>query len=478
MPQWKAPRPDDKKISQPEGASSYYLDAYAAGDAKLAEDIWRDFGGKIRSVSEITDRNHNGSWNWWPLSLVAQLLASEKSERKKLIERLIHYCERQLNRGDQKHDLWGKETLSRIYPWPIPVLALAHDWARDNGEQKLEEELARLCRAHAYTLALFTLPWTFPGSPVSELYVCAPGMRSHNFEMGIQISFITACLLNVNGVRQDSRALLRAANPKVRVHWSSRVAWAASHAYLTAEDREALLAHIQTGQGSNKIVSVLNSLGVEFRTPFQVWRYKDGSFLAMAKRNVQGSTPPIMAMTRIGSDYDHLDVHPHDMRGEGGRHLGSPSKCWLFGGRVHTLFKSAKLRPGADPENLEGDIRAPRDDQEILYAVRIGQKNGDVESVHLMTEDQRDAAEQEQLQNFRLWAGGMKELLEGKPDEPKILQHGQAIARLADTDPLNTLKIYKHAKAIERREPDKSAELQKKVHAWARRIADLYEWWA
>jgi len=87
---WKAPKPDAKKLSQPEGASSYYLDAYASGDLELARQIWKEYGGAIQRDREIDNRNWTGSWNWWPIGLAASLLASDAGTRPALVTRARH----------------------------------------------------------------------------------------------------------------------------------------------------------------------------------------------------------------------------------------------------------------------------------------------------------------------------------------------------------------------------------------------------
>lgn len=461
--QWNAPKPIARKLNQPEGASSYYLDAYASGDLALARQIWRDHGDKIRRDREIDRRNWPSSWNWWPLALASRLLASDEGERPPLVQALVRYCESQLNRREPKHDLWGQEILSRIYPWPVAAMALVYDWAKEKKVAPAVAALTDLLTAHAYTLALFSLPHPYPQSAARALYVCAPGMRSNKFEQGRQISFITSCILNAGNVRGNRAALVSTANPKSRVDWSSRVAWAASHAYLPEAERKKLLAHVETGEHAQEIVDKMQGLGVAFRTPVQVWRYKNGDYVALAKRNVQGSTPPILAMTRVDGRYHHLSVHPPELRGHGGRRLGDPSKCWREGDRARVYFEDAVLGPASGPETLEGSIPAPPEDDasELHYAVRISPEG---------TGFLDRAKRREDVLRF---ARAVATLAQDRPKRG-IDKHAQAIEVLVGQGDLE--RIYRRARAIERLEPTDAQ--QERIRRTAAHVVDFYEWWA
>ena len=480
---WKATRPSDKALRQPEGPVSYYLDAYGANDLKLARQIWSQYGGAISRVREIDRRNWKSSWNWWPGALGASLLAAadqgDMARQRLLVEKLACYCQRQLNRVSPHCDLWGNETLSRIYNWPMCVMALVHEWAsrnRDIAEPALAS-LEDLLRAHAYLLTLFGLPQPHPESLTKKLYVCAPGMRSHKFQRGQKISFVLACMLDVDGVRGDQRAFDVAAKPGVSVLWSSRVAWKVPHEYLGEEEREMLRQHVRTGKKAVEIVEVLNDLGVELRAPIQVWRYQNGDFVTLARRNVQGSTPPIMAMSRVDGTYHHLSVHRKNMRGEGGRRLGSPSLCWRDAGRVHVKFPGAIQSKNAAPEDLEGSIPAPPEDEEILFAARIGRKGkDDSPGVWVMTEETREEHEEGRRSAILKHAEKAAALAEGQSEESGIYKHAQVLGVLASAEEPELEKIYRRSRAIERLAPmDPQQEM---ILRRARRIVAHYEWWA
>ncbi len=126
----------------------------------------------------------------------------------------------------------------------------------------------------------------------------------------------------------------------------------ATHDYLGEAERQLLREHVRTGRNAPAIVDRLNALGVELRTPVQSWRYVSGDFVALAMRNVHGSTPPLMAMSRTDGVYRHLAVHPENLRGEGGRSLGNPSKCWHEDDRVDARFENAVVRQGGRPRPL------------------------------------------------------------------------------------------------------------------------------
>lgn len=474
---WKASPPSAKKLQQPEGPPGWYLDAYAANDLELARRIWTKYSGAINRVEEIDKRAWLSSWNWWPEALATRILAAsdrgDKSEQAHLVEALTRYCHRQLNRLSPKQDLWGAETLSRLYNWPAAVMSLLHDWAKQNNVEAALPPLTDLLRAHAYTLTLLSLPDPYPGSETKELYVCAPGMRSHQFQQGQILSFIAACMLNAKGVRERPQALAKAAKPGVSVLWPSRVAWRARHEYLTEPERAMLRRHVENGTEAGEIVKVLNELGVELRTPVQVWRYQNGEYTAFARTNVQGSTPPIMAMSRVNGQYHHLDVHPHGFRGEGHRRLGSPSKCWREADHVRVIFKNAVLGRHAPPKDLEGSIPAPMEEGKLLYAARIGSQGPGTGGVWLMTEETR--AQELEARRLRIVANATRigELSADKPDQG-VFGHGQAIGRLVQGP--TTDMIFQRARAITRIGAKRPAE--EEVVGLARHINEIGEWWS
>lgn len=473
---WTTPRPSEKKLHQPEGPSSYYLDAYAADDLSLARRIWSEFGGAISRVREIDRRNWLSSWNWWPGALAASILAaSDRGARGRqalLVEKLIRYCQSQLNRVSPRHDLWGAETLSRLYCWPVSVMALLHDWAKDNNVEAAVGPLTDLLRAHAYTLALFTLPDPYPDSEANQLFLCAPGMRSHKFHKGQIISFITACVLNAANVRDRPRVLEAAAKPAFSILWPGRVAWRARHEYLSEDERGMLMRHVRNGDQAPEIVKVLNSLGVELRSSIQVWRYQSGDYVALARNNVQGSTPPIMAMSRVDGEYWPLDVHPRGFRGEGGRRLGHPSKCWREAAQVRVVFRNAVLGGNAEPKDLEDSIPSPIEGGKILFAARFGRKGPDNESVWVMTEETREQEEKARDGRILRDAQRIGELAAGRPDRG-IARHGQAIGRLAAGS--ETGGITLRARAIARIGARRQDE--EEIYLRSQRIIETSEWW-
>ncbi|MEM7583768.1 MAG: hypothetical protein AAF560_10345 [Acidobacteriota bacterium] len=266
----------------------------------------------LRHVSPITPEevNRGGSWNH-PIA-AAVLLGLMENQHWDTVRQ---YCKFQLD-GTHK-GLWGAESLSHIYPHPVPYLAMAF-------EAKPDPEIRAVLRAHAYFLTLLTLPRGYrreagEGSGSEGAYsngalpfhVCCGGMRSQwPFRGNVFLTYALAAQL-----RSQAPALPTWRQTHRRIQgWPCRVMKHTPHAYLSNEDRQLLKAHI-ANPNPEPIIAELSTLGVRSRSRLEIARYANGDGYSFFSKNTHASTPPLMGQSLVGGKYRTLALHPAHLRG-------------------------------------------------------------------------------------------------------------------------------------------------------------------
>ncbi len=294
-------------------------------DDSTTQKYWRGVArtSARRHVSAIppAEVGRGGSWNH-PVA-GAVLLALMENEKWDVIRQ---YCKFQLD-GTHR-GLWGAESLSHIYPHPVPYLAMAF-------EVKKDPEIRSVLRAHAYFMALLALPKSYrreagEGSGSEAAYsnrglpfqVCAGGMRSQwPFRGNV---FLTYCL--AAQLLPDPPALPTWRQTHRRIQgWPCRVMATTPHTYLNDADRELLRQHI-TNPNPEPIVAELRQLGVQSWVRLEIARYASGDGYSFFATNSHASTPPLMGQSLVGGSYRTLGLHPAHLRGTpGGNAVGRVS---------------------------------------------------------------------------------------------------------------------------------------------------------
>lgn len=305
--------------------------SYGKNDSRT-QDYWkgraRERAKKHASAIPPDQVKRGGSWNHPVAGAVLMGLMENESWDK-----VTQYCEWQL---DGTHlGLWGAESLSHIYPHPVPYLVMAY-------EQRQRPEIQRVLRAHAYLLTLLALPKSYsrePGEVRGEgafsnrrmpLQVCCGGMRSQwPYRGNVYLSYALAVLLAKN---TPPLPTWRSTHRRIQ-GWPCRVMLHSRHAYLTAKDRALLSGHV-ANPNPRPIVDELGKLGVRSRARLEIARYARGQGYSFFATNTHASTPPLMAQSQVADRYRTLGLHPNDLRGTSGGNTVGKVTASRVGGRI------------------------------------------------------------------------------------------------------------------------------------------------
>lgn len=329
--------PDPQKLSQPEGWTAVVLQLAAAGRDAEAAELWAEHGP--RRPPPPLARDHAGSWNHRELLLAAGALAAPVLERGGWWEALERHARDQLD-ATSGIGLGGREALSTVYPWQLPVYALMHSRARPDSRTVM----ARAASAFACLYLTFAMPDPRGG----PLVVLAPGQRSAPDPRGSMRSRLLAGALGYPIQPGTAHA-----------EWPARLMAESRVSFMRPRSLDELVEHVATGSMTSRL---LREVGALIRGGIAGGRRGDEAAWWMPAVLTQ-NTAPVLAVSRVrrgGRPVDSYAVVPgtEKYRAGRGKTLGRASVS-AAPGRLTVRHEGVVLSPGAEPRDLEAVILAP-----------------------------------------------------------------------------------------------------------------------